>query len=92
MDATEFTRVLTAGYAHMELAFPLEVNRVGYGIGLNFRPNPAEFYWEFTPSADFVLEPGMILNGKGIGISDTIAVTKNSPEFITKFPRELLEK
>ena len=70
------------------------VNRVGYGLGLNFRPTPGDFLFEFTPDADFVLEPGMvfhmILGAKGMGVSDTVAVTTDGVEFITRFPRKLI--
>lgn len=63
------------------------VNRTGYGMGLNFRPSSAEMTWDFTPRPDFRLQAGMvfhmILNGKGIGISDTLIVTEDEPEFIT---------
>lgn len=69
-------------------------NRLGYGMGLNFRPSPGEFIREFTPSCDFVLEEGMVFHmimaANGLGYSDTVAVTRDGIEFITKFPREFL--
>lgn len=68
-------------------------NRVGYALGLNFRPSPGEFLREFTPQADFVLEEGMVFHmiqsANGLGFSDTLAVTAGGHELITRFPREL---
>jgi len=69
-------------------------NRLGYGLGLNFRPSGAEFIREFTPRCDFVLEEGMVFHmimaGEGLGFSDTIVVTRNGIDYITEFPREFL--
>ncbi|WP_250502070.1 Xaa-Pro peptidase family protein [Caballeronia sp. AZ7_KS35] len=69
-------------------------NRLGYGMGLNFRPSPGEFIREFTPSCDFILEEGMVFHmimaANGLGYSDTVAVTKDGIEFLTKFPREFV--
>lgn len=69
------------------------VNRIGYGLGLNFRPTPGEFLYDFTPSNDFILESGMvfhmIVSAQGVGISDTIVVTDSHPEYLTAFPRGL---
>lgn len=69
-------------------------NRLGYGLGLNFRPSPGEFIREFTPSCDFELEEGMVFHmimaANGLGYSDTVVVTRDGIEFITKFPREFL--
>jgi Xaa-Pro dipeptidase len=71
----------------------LYTNRVGYALGLNFRPSPGEFIREFTPSADFILEEGMVFHmiqsAAGLGFSDTIAITADGFEFITKYPRKL---
>lgn len=68
-------------------------NRVGYGLGLNFRPTPGEFFREFTPQADFILEEGMVFHmiqsAKGLGFSDTIVVTREGYDLITRFPRQL---
>jgi Xaa-Pro dipeptidase len=70
------------------------VNRVGYGLGLNFRPTPGDFLFQFTPDADFVLEAGMVFHmiasANGLGISDTVAVTADGVEFITTLPRKLV--
>jgi len=68
-------------------------NRVGYALGLNFRPSPGEFFREFTPTADFTLEDGMVFHmiqsANGLGFSDTIAVTADGCDFITRYPRKL---
>jgi len=68
-------------------------NRVGYALGLNFRPSPGEFIREFTPQADFRLEEGMVFHmiqsAAGLGFSDTIVVTANGYDSITRFPRQL---
>lgn len=68
-------------------------NRVGYALGLNFRPSPGEFYRDFTPQADFVLEEGMVFHmiqtAEGLGISDTLVVTRDGYELLTRLPRTL---
>jgi len=69
-------------------------NRMGYGIGLNMRPSPGEFLCEFTPTADFVLAPGMVFHmvmaAEGLGYSDTVVVTDDGIEYLTDYPREML--
>lgn len=65
--------------------------RIGYCLGLNFRPTPGEMILEFTPDANFKLAPGMVflmlVMAEGVGIGDTVAVTENGVEFLTRLPR-----
>jgi len=68
-------------------------NRMGYGLGLNFRPSPGEFFREFTPSSGFTLESGMVFHmimaAEGLGFSDMVVVTDDGIDLLTDFPREL---
>ncbi|WP_250502065.1 Xaa-Pro peptidase family protein [Caballeronia sp. AZ7_KS35] len=65
--------------------------RIGYCLGLNFRPTPGEMILEFKPDADFKLAPGMVflmlVMAEGVGIGDTVVVTETGVEYLTKLPR-----
>lgn len=65
--------------------------RIGYCLGLNFRPTPGEMILEFKPDADFRLAPGMVflmlVMAEGVGIGDTVVVTQTGVESLTKLPR-----
>lgn len=69
-------------------------NRVGYGLGIIFRPSGGEFLREFVPGASWTLEAGMVFHmlvqAQGIGFSETVCVTETGHEVLTRFPRELL--
>ncbi|MEX3994796.1 M24 family metallopeptidase [Paraburkholderia sp. EG286A] len=64
-----------------------------YSVGLMLYPNGAE-YLEAAPVSDWYFEPGMTFHTylfvDGFGVSETIAVTDNGYEPITRYPRELL--
>lgn len=65
--------------------------RIGYSIGLNFRPTPGEMVVEFSPRMDFEIKAGMVfmllLSHDGVGIGDTVAVTPEGPRLLTRLPR-----
>jgi len=66
--------------------------RIGYSIGLNFRPSPGEMVAEFSPRMDFEIKAGMVfmllVSHDGIGIGDTVAVTEHGPKLLTQLPRQ----
>ncbi len=67
--------------------------RTGYCMGMNFRPTPGEMNREFTASADFVIEEGMVffmlVLAKGLGFGDTVLVKRDGVERLTRSPRFL---
>ena len=68
--------------------------RLGYGIGLNFRPSAGEMIHDFSPANEFLLQEGMVFHllmvAEGMGFSDTVLVTRTGIDYITRFLRELL--
>lgn len=68
--------------------------RTGYCMGMNFRPTPGEMNREFTASADFVIEQGMVffmlVLAKGLGFGDMVVTTKDGVERLTRLPRMLM--
>lgn len=68
-------------------------NRTFYSVGLLMPPNGMETLVA-TPSCTWKFEPGMTFHTylllQGFGFSETILITKNGYERLTKFPRELL--
>ncbi|MFP5114858.1 M24 family metallopeptidase [Bacillaceae bacterium C204] len=75
-------------------------SRMGYTVGLGYPPvwmeNSAFFKPGDTtvlkPNMTFHMMPGMWLDGYGVAITETIRVTENGCETITRFPRELFVK
>lgn len=69
-------------------------HNTGYGIGIVTGPKMADFSHLFTPQSEWELEQGMVfhmyLSAAGVQISETICVTDNGVEVLTKTPRELL--
>lgn len=69
--------------------------RIGYGLGLIAPPTPGDFSKEFTPQADWQLEPGMVfhmlVHGQGLSFSESVLVTDNGHEILTSFDRRLFE-
>ena len=69
--------------------------RLGYSLGINFRPSPGEMICGFTPTIDFEIRAGMtfmlLCSHEGIGIGDMVAVTENGPELLTRLPRKYYE-
>lgn len=75
-------------------------SRMGYTVGLSYPPVWTENTAYFRPGEKTVLKPnmtfhmmpGMWLDGYGVAITETIRVTENGCETITKFPRNLFVK
>jgi Xaa-Pro dipeptidase len=75
--------------------------RTGYSVGLNFPPDWGEGYLlDLVGGNETVLEPGMTfhlpmsLRGEddlSIAVSETVLVTEQGCEVLTKLPRELIE-
>lgn len=80
-----------AGYT---LIPPIGGGWVGHGVGVDCNERPA-FREEFKdiklkPNMVFTVEPGIYLPGVGgVRIEDTLRVTENSPEILTKCPISL---
>ncbi|MFB6452912.1 M24 family metallopeptidase [Bradyrhizobium tunisiense] len=68
-------------------------NRAGYSLGLNYRPSAGEFIREFVPGVAWILEAGMVFHmlmmAAGMGFSETVLVTEQGPERLTRMDRKL---
>jgi Xaa-Pro dipeptidase len=72
-------------------------SRIGYSIGVAYPPDWGEHTISLRPGDNTILEPGNVLHsilgmwmdGWGIEVSETILVTANGCETLTKFPREI---
>jgi ectoine hydrolase len=75
-------------------------SRMGYTVGLSYPPVWTENTAYFKPGEKTVLKPnmtfhmmpGMWLDGYGVAITETLRVTDNGCETLTRFPRELFVK
>ncbi|WP_198665067.1 Xaa-Pro peptidase family protein [Tropicimonas sp. IMCC34011] len=71
-------------------------HNTGYGIGIITGPKLADFAHLFTPASEWELQQGMVfhmyLSAAGIQISETICVTDDGIERLTRAPRKLLTK
>ena len=73
-------------------------SRIGYSIGVGYAPDWGEHTVSLRANEDTVLEPnmtlhvmlGMWMDGWGIELSETVAVTKTGVECLTQFDRELI--
>lgn len=70
-------------------------NVTGYMLGIYGRtPRASDFSHTFVPTSDWPLQAGMVFHmytsAEGIGISDTVLVTANGGERLTRTPRRLL--
>lgn len=67
-------------------------NKTFYSVGLLLQPNGGEPL-EATPEATWHFEPGMVFHtyvlARGFGMSETIAITEDGHEVLTRFPRRL---
>jgi len=70
-------------------------NNTGYTLGYYFEqaPRTSDFTRVFTPQADWPLEPGMVFHmytsAQGLAFSETVLVTENGPERLTRLERKL---
>jgi Xaa-Pro dipeptidase len=89
VDSLHTTPLIESGYRDCATY----KTKMGYGLGLNFRPSPGEFLLQFMRDTEFTLEAGMvfhmIITLNGVGISDTVVVRDEGVEFITRYPRQL---
>ncbi len=75
-------------------------SRMGYTVGLSYPPvwmeNTAYFKpgekVELKPNMTFHMMPGMWLDGYGVAMTETLRVTENGCETLTRFPRKLFVK
>lgn len=75
-------------------------SRMGYTVGLSYPPvwmeNTAYFKpgekVELKPNMTFHIMPGMWLDGYGVAMTETLRVTENGCETLTRFPRKLFVK
>lgn len=69
-------------------------NKTFYSVGLLLQPNGGEPL-EATPESDWSFQPGMVFHtyvlARGFGMSETIAITQDGYERLTRFPRRLFE-
>lgn len=70
-------------------------HRVGYTMGLLYPPSSGEYLREMMSGDNWTLEAGqvfhMLVIGGGVGFSETVLVTDNGPDFLTKYERKLIE-
>ncbi|MEM6577591.1 MAG: Xaa-Pro peptidase family protein, partial [Pseudomonadota bacterium] len=75
-------------------------SRTGYGIGIGFPPNWAEGHiyalrpddpLVLLPDMTFHIIPTMFRDGFGMAISDSVRVSEDGCEVLTRLPRDLLE-
>ena len=87
MEETGFS-----GFSAREVA-----RRIGYSIGIGYPPDWGEHTISLRPGDRTILTTGNVLHsilgmwmdGWGIEVSETILVTANGCETLTKFPREI---
>jgi Xaa-Pro dipeptidase len=71
-------------------------NFTGYTLGYygaTHPPRTSDFTRAFVPTADWVLEPGMVFHmytgARGMSFSETVLVTESGPERLTQLERRL---
>ncbi|MDP6994229.1 MAG: M24 family metallopeptidase, partial [Woeseiaceae bacterium] len=68
-------------------------NKTFYSVGLLIEPSGGEIL-EAHPEADWTFQPGMTFHtyllARGLGMSETILVTDDGYERLTRYPRSLL--
>ncbi|HXJ83129.1 MAG TPA: Xaa-Pro peptidase family protein [Candidatus Methylomirabilis sp.] len=71
-------------------------NATGYTLGYYapWSPRTSDFTRMFVPTADWVLEPGMVfhmyVSARGLAFSETVAVTESGAERLTRAERGLI--
>ncbi len=69
--------------------------RTGYTMGLIYPPSSGEYLREMMAGDTWRLEAGqtfhMLVIGGGVGFSETVLVTDDGPELLTRFERKLFE-
>ena len=68
-------------------------NVTGYTLGIVFIPWPSGFSRGFLPNEEWVLEEDMVFHmysfAQGISFSETVLVTEDRHELVTKMERRL---
>lgn len=86
IDAIARKRILGEGLCR---SYP---NHTGYTLGYHAQPRTSDHTRIFVPSAEWVLEPGMVFHMfmavRGIAFGETILVTEEGHERLTKTPRK----
>ncbi len=96
VPAAEVDGVLREGFKAAGLASDLD-NITGYTVGLYmpWTPRTSDFTGIFLPDADWPLEPGMTFHmyaaAAGLGFSETVLVTEEGPERLTRTERRLFK-
>lgn len=76
--------------AGVRSSFP---HNTGYGLGIITGPKLADFARLFTPAAEWKLLPNMVfhmyLSASGISVSETVRVTEDGFESLTRTPRSI---
>jgi len=88
VDAIAREQVLATG---LRSEYP---NATGYTLGYHATPRTSDFTRAFMPTATWFLEPGMVFHmylvGKGMAFSETIHITTEGPERLSRLGRELI--
>jgi Xaa-Pro dipeptidase len=70
-------------------------NTTGYTLGCVTVPRTSDFTRIFVPTADWLLEDGMVfhmyLSARGASISETVVVTAAGARRLSQLPRRVLE-
>lgn len=86
IDAIARERILGEGLCR---SYP---NHTGYTLGYHAQPRTSDHTRIFVPSAEWVLEPGMVFHMfmavRGIAFGETILVTEGGHERLTRTPRK----
>ncbi|MGO4586832.1 M24 family metallopeptidase [Arthrobacter sp. 2RAF6] len=71
-------------------------NNTGYGLGLISAPKPGDFNHLFTPGSEWELKENMVfhmyLSASGISVSETVRITSEGYEPLTRTNRTFLTK
>ena len=71
------------------------VHSLGHGLGIDVHDYPdgmsEKSKWRLEEGMVLTVEPGYYGNRFGIRIEDDVAVSKNSPKLLSKFPKEIVE-
>jgi len=90
--ASDVDRILRQGVLEAGLR-PTYDNVTGYTMGFVGLPVTSDFTRAFLPESDWILEEAMVFHmytyARGLAFSDTVLVTANGSECLTKTPRQL---
>jgi Xaa-Pro dipeptidase len=93
--ASEVDAILRQGVLQAGLR-PSYDNITGYTLGLYAPAGPrtSDFTRIFTPVSNWRIEAGMVFHmyasAAGASFSETVGITEDGPECLTKFPRSLI--